>query len=119
MLHLLDATNGTVPTSQECLLAGTRSKPSSITSKLSKLASQLQEFLDGMNENMRCRTEGCSGKYVPIKMVCDGLGGAIVIEIACDGCQLMSWLFCSSPTIEGSQCTLVSLDLTLSIRKLI
>ena len=31
---------------------------------------------------MRCRTEGCSGKYVPIKMVCEGLGGAIVIEIA-------------------------------------
>ena len=33
------------------------------------LTSQLQEFLDGMNENMRCQTEGCSGKYVPIKMV--------------------------------------------------
>ena len=29
-------------------------------------------------------------------MVCDGLGGAIVIEIACDGCQLRSWLFRSS-----------------------
>ena len=54
------------------------------------LTSQLQEFLDGMNENMRCRTKGCSGKYVPIKMVCEGLSGAIVIEIACDGCQLRS-----------------------------
>ena len=57
------------------------------------LTCQLQEFLDGMNENMRCRTEGCNGKYVPIKMICEGLGGAVVVEIACDGCQLRSWSF--------------------------
>ena len=34
------------------------------------LTSQLQEFLDGMNENMRCQTKGCSGKYVPINTLC-------------------------------------------------
>ena len=78
------------------------------------LTSQLQEFFNGMNEHMRCRTEGCTGKYVPIKMICEGLGGAIVVEIACDGCQLRSWSFRSSPTIEGSQRTLVSLALQVA-----
>ena len=42
---------------------------------------------------MRCQTEGCSGKYMPIKMVCEGLGGAVVVEVPCDGC------------LEGSQHT--------------
>ena len=35
-------------------------------------------------------------------------------RIACDGCQLRSWLFHSSPTIEGSQRTLVSLALQVA-----
>ena len=47
-------------------------------------------------------------------MVCEGLGGAIVIEMACDGCQLRSWSFHSSPAIEGSQHTLVSLALQVA-----
>ena len=44
------------------------------------LSSQLQEFFDGMNENMRCQTEGCTGKYVPIKTMCEGLGGVMPVE---------------------------------------
>ena len=39
------------------------------------LSSQISAFLDQVNANMVCRTPGCSGVYVPVRVVCEGLGG--------------------------------------------
>ena len=36
------------------------------------LSSQLSAFLDQVNANMACRTPGCSGVYVPVRVVCEG-----------------------------------------------
>ena len=36
------------------------------------LSSQLSAFLDQVNANMACRTPGCNGVYVPVRVVCEG-----------------------------------------------
>ena len=36
------------------------------------LSSQISAFLDQVNANMACRTPGCSGVHVPIRVVCEG-----------------------------------------------
>ena len=38
------------------------------------LSSQVSAFLDQINANMACRTPGCSGVYVPVRVVCEGAG---------------------------------------------
>ena len=47
------------------------------------LSSQVSAFLDQVNANMACRTQGCSGVYVPVRVVYEGLGGGLKVEIAC------------------------------------
>ena len=49
------------------------------------LTSQVASF---MNQNMACRTPGCNGTYVPIRAISEGLGGAMKIVIACNGCKM-------------------------------
>ena len=48
------------------------------------LSSQISAFLHQVNANMSCRTPGCSGVYVPVRVVCEGLGGGLKVEIACN-----------------------------------
>ena len=43
------------------------------------LSSQVSAFLDQVNANMACRTPGCSGVYVPVRVVCEGLGGGLKV----------------------------------------
>ena len=71
-------------------------------------------FLDQVNANMACRTPGCSGVYVPVRVVCEGLGGGLKVEIACNGCKIRGLTFDSSPMIESSRRTIVSLALQVS-----
>ena len=52
------------------------------------LSSQISAFLDQVNANMACRTPGCSGVYVPVRVVCEGLGGGLKVEIACNGYKI-------------------------------
>ena len=73
------------------------------------LSSQVSAFLDQVNANMACRTPGCSGVYVPVRVICEGLGGGLKVEIACSGCKIRRLTFDSSPMIESSRRTIVSL----------
>ena len=52
------------------------------------LTSQVTAFIDQMNHNMVCRTPGCSGTFVPVRAITEGMGGAIKIVIACNGCKM-------------------------------
>ena len=76
-----------------------------------RLSSQVSAFLYQVNANMACRTQGCSGVYVPVRVVCEGLGGGLKVEIACNGCKIRRLTFDSSPMIESSHRTIVSLAL--------
>ena len=73
------------------------------------LSSQVSAFLDQVNANMACRTPGCSGVYVPVRVICEGLGGGLKVEIAFSGCKIRRLTFDSSPMIESSRRTIVSL----------
>ena len=78
------------------------------------LSSQVSAFLDQVNANMACRTPGCSGVYVPVRVVCEGLGGGLKVEIACNGCKIRRLTFDSSPMVESSRRTVVSLALQIA-----
>ena len=54
-------------------------------------SSQVSAFLDQVNADMACRTPGCSGVYVPVRVV---LGAGWGIEgITCNGCKISSNYF--------------------------
>ena len=78
------------------------------------LTSQVASFIDQMNQNMACRTPGCNGTFVPIRAISEGLGGAIKIVIACNGCKMRSLTFDSSPLVESSRRTMVGLALQVA-----
>ena len=78
------------------------------------LSSQVSAFLEQVNANIACRTPGCSGVYVPVRVVCEGLGGGLKVEIACNGCKIRRLTFDSSSIIESSRRTIVSLALQVA-----
>ena len=78
------------------------------------LTSQVASFIDQMNQNMSCRTQGCNGTFVPIRAISEGLGGAIKIVIACNGCKIRTLTFDSSPLVESSRRTMVGLALQVA-----
>ena len=78
------------------------------------LTSQVASFIDQMNVNMACRTPGCNGTFVPIRAISKGLGGAIKIVIACNGCKMRTLTFDSSPLVESSRRTMVGLALQVA-----
>ena len=65
---------------------------------------------------MACRTLGCSGTYVPVRVVCEGLGGGLKVEIVCNECKVLlrNLTFDSSPVLESSHRTLVGLALQVA-----
>ena len=69
------------------------------------------QVTDQMNQNMVCRTPGCSGTFVPVRAITEGMGGAIKIVIACNGCKMRTLTFDSSPLVESSRRTMVGLAL--------
>ena len=60
-----------------------------------------QNFIDQVNEIRRCTTPGCDGKIVPTEVKSLGLGGAISIYYACNGCVMKFAEFESSPKFSG------------------
>ena len=78
------------------------------------LTSQVASFIDQMNESMACRTPGCNGTFIPIRAISEGLGGAIKIVIACNGCKIRTLTFDSSPLVESSRRTMVGLTLQVA-----
>ena len=48
--------------------------------------SQLEAFVESINNVRMCKTPGCSGNLCPIHVKMAGLGGAINISYACNGC---------------------------------
>ena len=83
------------------------------------LTSQVASFIDQMNQNMACRTQGCNGTFVPIRARSEGLGGAIKIVIACNGCKIRTLTFDSSPLVESSRRTMVGLALQVHFMHLV
>ena len=47
---------------------------------------QLQQFIDQVNETSICYTPQCSGKLVPINVKSLGLGGCAVVKFSCSEC---------------------------------
>ena len=52
--------------------------------------------------------------YVSIRAVTDGLGGAMKIIIACNGCKMRSLTFDSSPLVESSRRSIVGMALQVA-----
>ena len=71
------------------------------------LTSQVTSFIDQMNQNMVCRTPECSGTFVPVRAITEGMGGAIKIVIACNGCKMRTLTLDSSPLVESSRRTML------------
>ena len=61
----------------------------------------LQSFINQINEIRRCTTPGCGGKIVPTEVKSIGLGGAISVFYACNGCVTKFAEFESSPKFSG------------------
>ena len=78
------------------------------------LSSHVSKFLNQANANMVCHTPGCNGVYVPVRIVCKGLGGALKVEIACNGCKLRRLTYDSSLMVESSRRIIVSLTLQVA-----
>ena len=78
------------------------------------LSLQVSAFLDQVNAKMACRTPGCNGMYVPVRVVCEGLGGGLKVEIACNGCKIRRITFDSSPMVKSPRRTIVSLALQVA-----
>ena len=67
------------------------------------ITSQVTSFIDQKNQNMVCRTPGCSSTFVPVRAITEGMGWAIKIVIACNGCKIRILTFDSSPLVESSR----------------
>ena len=78
------------------------------------ISSQVSAFLDQVNANMACCTPGCSGVYVPVRVVCEGLSRGLKVEIACNGCKIRRLTFDSSTMVESSRRTIVSFALQVA-----
>jgi len=64
------------------------------------LVSSVPEFLRKVNENARCATKSCRGQFVCVDQKQTGLGGGLVVKVACSSC-FRHFPFYSSPTHEG------------------
>ena len=47
---------------------------------------QLDKFIKQINQIRCCATPGCKGALSPINMKSVGLGGAVSVTYACNGC---------------------------------
>ncbi len=60
---------------------------------------QLDDFFEQINDNMKCRTIGCQGKFVPTTVLTTGLGGTATCVYLCTGCRrIMEFRTSSSNT---------------------
>ena len=61
----------------------------------------LQRFIEQINQIRVCATPDCGGKIVPTQIKSIGLGGAITIHYACDGCVTKFAQLEASPNYDG------------------
>ena len=64
------------------------------------VTTQLEIFINNINAIRGCKTPGCDGKLVNSHVRSNGLGGALVVTFACNGCGKCV-LFQTSATCEG------------------
>jgi DNA polymerase III epsilon subunit-like protein len=64
--------------------------------------SQMEQLVDHINEELKCRSEGCEGKLVLAQQEMKGLGGALNLLLQCSDCR-KTIPFSSSPTIGDTQ----------------
>lgn len=48
--------------------------------------SQVEQFINQVNQARTCKTAGCKGKLVPQDVMTCAMGGAVTITYMCDGC---------------------------------
>ena len=65
--------------------------------------SQLRDFITSINSNSACMTPGCKGKLVCTALKRSGLGGAVDMSFACDGCNNRKTTFQSSTRYKTRQ----------------
>ena len=76
---------------------------------------QLQSLIESFNATSKCSvTEGCNGMLVPVHIKTVGLGGAIEIIFACNGCWGRRIPFRSSALIEGTKRSVVSVAIQVA-----
>ena len=54
---------------------------------------QLEKFVQSVNTIRGCKTPNCAGALVPVAVKCRGLGGALSVTFACNGCASQWALF--------------------------
>ncbi|XP_070562223.1 uncharacterized protein [Ptychodera flava] len=77
-------------------------------------SSCMSDFMENINRTSHCRTDGCSGILILVKVTTAGLGGSLKIDYSCNGCTGRNISFDSSIYIEGTRRTIVSLALHLA-----
>jgi len=75
---------------------------------------QLQSFIDNINDTCLCYTPDCTGKLVPVSLRHIGLGGSVVIQFSCTACSERMLNFTSSVGIEFSKRSVCSLALQVA-----
>ena len=70
--------------------------------------SELDKFVNALNQTRKCNTAGCNGSLVPTYVKRTGLGGALLITYTCGGCNSQSVLFKTSSVNVASQTSEIS-----------
>ena len=70
---------------------------------------QLDKFIKQVNQIRCCATPGCKGALSPINVKSEGLGGAVSITYACNGCASEWALFETSSRYELGDATEISI----------
>ena len=47
----------------------------------------IERLMTAVSKIRGCKTPGCEGSLVPVQVKSTGLGGALCISFACDGCS--------------------------------
>ena len=76
--------------------------------------SQVQSFIDQINETALCYTPHCTGKLVPIEIKQIGLGGGAIIKLSCSQCTERMLSLTSSADISYSKHTICSLAIQVA-----
>eukprot|EP00118_Oscarella_pearsei_P023973 m.294635 g.294635 ORF g.294635 m.294635 type:complete len:616 (+) comp40752_c0_seq9:960-2807(+) len=73
--------------------------------------SQLEKFIEDINQTSKCTTEGCDGKLIAVRARTIGLGGAADVVFNCSLCPNRPMLLRSSSRLHSSRQTSVGLAL--------
>ena len=75
---------------------------------------QLQAFIDQVNETTLCYSPQCTGKLVPVNIKHVGLGGSVTVKFSCTGCAERMLNLASSNDIAFSRRMVCSLALQVA-----